>query len=98
MIRSGRLLPLDNVHNSLCPLIAILPLRIQVDVQDLLQDVQKRISEMVEHEHASLGKVQGWIRPGKPLFNVLFSISMNDSPKSEIWNVVESDPPKADVS
>ncbi|KAJ3563111.1 hypothetical protein NP233_g9148 [Leucocoprinus birnbaumii] len=96
VIRSGRLLPLDRVSDSLCPLITVLPLRLHVDAPNLLQTVQNWISGTVEHEHVPLGKVQNWVRPGKPLFDTLFSVSLKDDKPSEIWNVIESNPPRAD--
>lgn len=96
VIRSGRLLPLDHVNTSLCPLITVVPLRVCVDAPNLLQIVQNHISETVEYEHIPLGKVQRWARPGEPLFETIFSVSVKEDQPSHIWNVIESDPPKAD--
>lgn len=63
-----------------------------------LQGIQDGISSTIEYEHIPLGKVQGWIRPGMALFEALFSVSVNESPQSKLWDIVESEPPEADVS
>lgn len=99
VIRSGRLLPVDNVETAMCPMISVLPMRVNfLSPGDVLQIVQSTISSVVELEHVPLGKVQSWVRPGKPLFETLFSVSMKDTTQSAIWDVVESEPPQADVS
>lgn len=78
--------------------MSILPLRVNFKPELGLQDVQNSISSSIEYEHVPLGKVQSWVRPGKPLFEILFSLSVNNSPQSTLWDVIESEPPEADVS
>lgn len=53
---------------------------------------------MVEYEHLPLGNVQSWVRPGYPLFDALFSMSVASVSSGEIWTVIESEPPRPDVS
>lgn len=53
---------------------------------------------MIEYEHLPLGKVQQWVRPGKSVFDVLFSVSVSNRSESKLWHVIESEPPQADVS
>lgn len=53
---------------------------------------------MIEYEHLPLGKVQGWVRPGKAIFETLFSVSVNQRSESKLWDIIESEPPQADVS
>ncbi|TFK42523.1 peptide synthetase [Crucibulum laeve] len=99
IIRSGRLLPVDNVEGALCPMISIVPFRVDFSgSESALAAAQRSISEIIEHEHVPLGRVQNWIRPGEALFETLFSVSINASSKSDIWDVIESEPPEPDYS
>ncbi|KAG6917971.1 NRPS [Tephrocybe rancida] len=97
IIRSGRLLPVDNVETAICPMVAVVPTRINLSESDtILHNVQSRASAMVEVEHVPLGKVQKWIRPGRALFDLLFSVSVKTDVSSNIWDILESQPPEAD--
>ncbi|KAF9564589.1 peptide synthetase [Agrocybe pediades] len=96
VLRSGRLLPLDHIEDSISPLVSVLPVRVNFRPELALDDVQSAISQSIEYEHVPLGKLQSWIRPGKPLFEVLFSLSVNETRPSTLWDIIESEPPKAD--
>ncbi|KAH9484356.1 NRPS [Psilocybe cubensis] len=97
VLRSGRLLPVDYIEKTVCPLVSILPVRVDFGGKHmLLQAIQDDISSTIEYEHIPLGKIQGWIRPNVALFEALFSVSVNESPQSELWDVIESEPPEAD--
>ncbi|KIM49051.1 hypothetical protein M413DRAFT_438219 [Hebeloma cylindrosporum] len=96
VIRSGRLLAVEHIEDALLPLISVVPMRVNFGQQISLSDIQLSISSTIEYEHVPLGKVQTWIRPGKSLFEILFSISVNESPNSDLWLSVESEPPQAD--
>ncbi|KAG5652249.1 NRPS protein [Sphagnurus paluster] len=96
IIRSGRLIPVDHVENAICPLVSVIPTRVNLTDDDVLQQVQLGVSAMVAVEHVPLGKLQGWIRPGKPLFDLLFSVSVKPEMSSDIWEIVESQLPEAD--
>lgn len=99
VLRSGRLLPIDNIDEAIFPLVSVVPARVNFDNPEIsLQTIQQGISSVVEYEHLPLGKVQTWVRPGRPLFDILFSLSVDESPSNDLWNVIESEPPKADVS
>ncbi|TFK29988.1 peptide synthetase [Coprinopsis marcescibilis] len=96
-IRSGRMLPVDNIDFALCPTITVLPMRITLkDNASTLKTIQAGISAMTEHEHVPLGKIQNWVRPGEPLFEVLFSVSVHQSKKSKLWVHRDYQPPAAD--
>ncbi|KDR81669.1 hypothetical protein GALMADRAFT_59971 [Galerina marginata CBS 339.88] len=97
VLRSGRLLPVDRIEEAILPLVAILPVRVCFEYPQVsLQTIQEGISSTIEYEHLPLGKMQGWIRPGNPLFDILFSVSVNVLPESNVWDVIESEPPEAD--
>ncbi|KAF5380902.1 hypothetical protein D9615_004009 [Tricholomella constricta] len=99
VIRSGRLLPVDHVENAIFPMVSVIPTRVNFKSSgDVLQNVQYGASAMVDVEHVPLGKVQNWVRPGKPLFDLLFSVSIKADIVSEVWDVVESQPPEADYA
>ena len=66
--------------------------------EGLLQKVQHDIGAILAFEHVPLGSVQKWIQPNGPLFEALFSVSIDDDRSSGIWDVVESKQPQADVS
>ncbi|KAF8163357.1 peptide synthetase [Crassisporium funariophilum] len=97
MIRSGRLLPIGGIDGALCPLVSVVPVRVNfTKPHELLREIQQGISSVVEYEHVPLGKVQSWVRPGQPLFEILFSLSAKPTQKSDLWDVVQSDSPEAD--
>ncbi|RDB21442.1 Nonribosomal peptide synthetase 2 [Hypsizygus marmoreus] len=97
VIRSGRLLPVEHIESAMCPMVSVVPTRVNFGASgNVLHTIQNQISAMVEVEHVALGKVQSWVRPGKPLFDLLFSVSVKDSTPSSIWDVIESQPPEAD--
>lgn len=99
IIRSGRLLPAVNVEYATFPMVSVVPTRVNFNEPgNVLQNVQARASAMIDVEHVPLGKVQNWIRPGRTIFDFLFSVSVKANNKSNIWDVLESQPPEADVS
>lgn len=81
------------------PVVSVVPTRVNFGAsENILQSVQKGVSAVVEVEHVPLGKVQSWVRPGGPLFDLLFSVSVKNNFSSNLWDVVESQVPEADVS
>ncbi|KAF8654172.1 hypothetical protein AX16_003701 [Volvariella volvacea WC 439] len=97
VIRSGRLVPVEHIDNALLPMIAVLPFRVNFrDSSDALTMIQRDISAMVEHEHTPLGRIQSWIRPGRSIFDLMFSVSIKSKIQTRIWDIVESEPPAAD--
>ncbi|EGN93241.1 hypothetical protein SERLA73DRAFT_172154 [Serpula lacrymans var. lacrymans S7.3] len=97
VIRSGRLLPVEDVDKLLYPMLTVLPVRINFGKSgDLLQDVQRNISAAVEYEPVSLSKVQNWIRPGESLFETLFSVVFEDEERAEIWDITQSELKQSD--
>ncbi len=98
VLRSGRLLPIDDIDEAVLPLVTVVPTRVNFERPEIsLQTIQQGISSIVEYEHLPLGKVQTWVRPGRPLFDILFSLSVDESSSNDLWKVIESEPPKADV-
>lgn len=93
-------MPVPHIDKAICPTISVLPVRVNFSQNGdaVLRTIQRDISEVVEFEHVALGKVQNWIRPGEMVFETMFSVSVKDNMYSKIWEVVESEPPKADVS
>jgi len=90
---------LPNIDEALCPLVTTLPMRVNLSKpMTVLQDVQHSIASMVEFEHVPLGKVQSWVRQGHTLFEVLFSVSVDSTQESKLWEIIESKPPEPDVS
>lgn len=88
----------DGIDFAQCPLVSVVPARIKLEGStSILRDVQAKIASLVDFEHVSLGNVQRWLRPGQPLFEVLFSLSVKKVITSNLWDVVESEPPKPDV-
>lgn len=80
-------------------MVSIVPTRVNFGIpENTLHNIQKGVSAMIEVEHVPLGKVQSWVRPGEHLFDILFSVSVRDNTPSDIWDVIESQPPEADVS
>ena len=65
---------------------------------ELLQKVQNDIGAVLTFEHIPLSRVQSWVKPGRPLFEVLFSVSIEDGNEMELWDILESKQPQADVS
>ncbi|KAG6874203.1 hypothetical protein C0995_003749 [Termitomyces sp. Mi166 len=99
IIRSGRLLPIANAENAIFPMVSVVPTRVNFNEPgNVLHDIQSRASAMIEVEHVPLGKVQNWVRPGRAVFDVLFSVSIKADDKSDIWDVLESQPPEADYA
>jgi hypothetical protein len=93
------MLPVENIDVALCPTITVIPMRMHLgDGSFTLKNVQAMISSVAEYEHVPLGKIQSWIRPGAPLFELLFSVSVQQQEDSEIWESCSYEPPAADVS
>ncbi|TVT23048.1 AMP-binding protein, partial [Amycolatopsis rhizosphaerae] len=74
---SGRPPELTGVESMVGLFINTLPVRIQIDpdrnISDWLQDLQKTIGQLREHEHTDLAEIQTWseIPRGEPLFDSL---------------------------
>ncbi|KAJ3517178.1 hypothetical protein NLJ89_g674 [Agrocybe chaxingu] len=97
VLRSGRLLPIENIDGALVPLVSVVPIRVDLrHPEGSLRKIQQSISSTIDYEHVPLGKIQGWVRPGHPLFELLFSVSVDTSSASSIWEVIESEPPEPD--
>jgi hypothetical protein len=80
-------------------MVSVVPTRVNFGISgNALHQIQHGISAVVEVEHVPLGKVQNWVRPGKSLFDTLFSVSIKAKTTSNIWDVIESEQPEADVS
>ncbi|CAA7271648.1 unnamed protein product [Cyclocybe aegerita] len=97
VLRSGRLLPIENIDGALVPLVSVVPIRVDLrHTEGSLRKIQQSVSSTIDYEHVPLGKVQSWVRPGHPLFELLFSVSVDASSPSSIWEVIESEPPESD--
>lgn len=93
------MLPVEGVETALCPMISVLPSRIDFRQPDnVLHSIQRAISLMTEFEHVPLGKVQQWVHPGAALFDTLFSVSFKETDTSTLWHMVDSQNPEPDVS
>ncbi|KAG6898366.1 NRPS [Termitomyces sp. T32_za158] len=99
IIRSGRLLPVVNIEYAICPMVSVVPTRVNFNEPgNVLHNVQARASAMMNVEHVPLGKVQNWVRPGRAIFDLLFSVSVKAHHQSDIWSILESQPPEADYA
>ena len=99
MIRSGRSFSSEEINDAQCPLLTVLPARVNLaNKDDLLLRTQNDIGNMLPYEHVPLSKVQHWVQPGKSLFDTLFSVLFKDEYKGTIWDIVQSTQPQADVS
>ncbi|KAL0946575.1 hypothetical protein HGRIS_012777 [Hohenbuehelia grisea] len=96
VLRSGRLNPIDDIDSATCPLLSVLPFRVDLRGESPLALVQQAISEAIEFEHIPLKQVQGWLRPGLPLFDALFSISMKQHLDNSVWKLIQSQNPRPD--
>ncbi|KAI6132186.1 hypothetical protein EDD16DRAFT_1468633 [Pisolithus croceorrhizus] len=91
VIRSGRLIPIDGIEIAPYPMLTVLPVRIRLSLEDCLHRIQEDISAAVAFEHLPLSQVQSWIRPGYPLIDTLFAVTMKDETIFEAWHVLHSD-------
>lgn len=91
VIRSGRLIPIDGIETAPYPMITVLPVRIRLSSEDCLRRIQEDISAAIAFEHLPLSKVQSWIRPGYPIIDTLFAVTMKDETNFEAWHVLHSD-------
>ena len=61
-ILSGRLVPVDRAGDIIGPLVATVPLRVQLDretgIRDLLREMHEASVEMIPHAHYGLHKIQ----------------------------------------
>ncbi|KAJ8078433.1 Non-ribosomal peptide synthetase [Marasmius tenuissimus] len=81
VVRSGRSLPLDDIENAICPLVSVVPTRVDLgDSDHLFKNAQSFISESSRYEHVSLGQVQRWLGV-KNLVGVLLSCRFDDHAK-----------------
>ncbi|MCH9648354.1 MAG: hypothetical protein K0U98_08950 [Deltaproteobacteria bacterium] len=75
---SGRSIPLEGIEGMVGPLINTLPQRVLLDRErtllEWLGDLQRRQTEMQEHEHTPLARVQSWseVANGGRLFESIF--------------------------
>ena len=99
VIRSGRSFSVEEVNDVRAPLLTVLPARVKTNESaDVLRSVQDNIGGVLAYESVSLGRVQAWLQPGRPLFEVLFSISIDDQDEdTSMWKMKESVQPQADV-
>ncbi|KAL4259866.1 Non-ribosomal peptide synthetase [Pleurotus pulmonarius] len=95
-IRSGRLQAAEGVETAICPLIAVHPIRVNPTRTDTLTYTQKVIAEAMEYEHVGLSQIQTWVRPGLPLFDVLFSLAIEDSSNLRLFEIVQRKNPVPD--
>lgn len=95
-IRSGRLVPVEGVSDTLIPLLSLVPMRVNLNNPDCLRKVQDDIIAAIPFENVSLGQVQKWVRPGAGLFDILFSVTHKDQSAYEIFDVVRSELPQPD--
>ncbi|KAG6851029.1 NRPS [Arthromyces matolae] len=100
IIRSGRLIPVTNVETAICPMVSVVPARIKLNSGEgnVLHTIQKSTSATIEVEHVPLGKVNGWVRPGQAMFDLLFSVSVKSHSTSDLWDVIQSQAPEADYT
>lgn len=76
----------------------MLPARVRLDLEGCLQHIQEDISAAVSFEHLPLSRVQNWIRPGKALFDTLFAVTVEDETEYNVWEILQSEIPRPDVS
>ncbi|KAF9493084.1 hypothetical protein BDN71DRAFT_1591331 [Pleurotus eryngii] len=95
-IRSGRLQASEGIESAICPLIAVHPIRVNLSHTDPLSRTQKAIAEAMEYEHVGLSQIQTWIRPGLPLFDVVFSLAIEDSSNPRLFEIVQRKNPIPD--
>ena len=98
VIRSGRSLAVEGIDRARCPMLSVLPTRVDISQDNLLSKVQKDISSAIAFENVPLSKIQNWVRNDGPLFEILFSISHKDTGASDLWTILESTQPDPDVS
>ncbi|KAL5529265.1 hypothetical protein ACEPAG_5250 [Sanghuangporus baumii] len=97
VIRSGRSFADDKLNEARAPLLTVVPTRVNTELgAELLQKVQNDIGAVLAFEHIPLSRVQTWVKPGRPLFEVLFSVSIDEENTAEIWDILESKQPQAD--
>ncbi|KAL5533182.1 hypothetical protein ACEPAF_4958 [Sanghuangporus sanghuang] len=97
VIRSGRSFADDKLNEARAPLLTVVPTRVNAELgAELLQKVQNDIGAVLTFEHIPLSRVQTWVKPGRPLFEVLFSVSIDEKDTTELWDILESKQPQAD--
>lgn len=98
VIRNGRLLDVEGVDAAMCPMITVLPCRLDfASLEDVLLRAQKSTSEAVEYEHIPLSRIHRWVGSEQGLFDTLFSVSFRDNSKSSLWDVISSQNPQPEV-
>ncbi|KAG8928334.1 Non-ribosomal peptide synthetase [Tulasnella sp. 418] len=99
VIRSGRSSALDHIDSAVYPLVSVLPMRVKLVSQsgvDFLHSIQQDIVSSLSYEHVPLSKIQAWVNPGRPIFDIVFSYIVQDqllAPDPKIWKIEENRPP-----
>ena len=88
---------------AICPLVTVLPTRVDLSsgtISSLVKAVQKDVVSALPFENVPLGKVQGWVKPGHAVFEMVFSyiVRRPDLERSNLWEVLENALPQPDVS
>ncbi|KAI0798002.1 hypothetical protein C8Q75DRAFT_862185 [Abortiporus biennis] len=94
VIRSGRMLPVEDMEHMVVPMLSVVPFRINLsNTSEIIRSIQDRMSAAAEFEHVPLSRVQQWVHPGEPLFETIFSLSLSDSERSDLWDLIGSENP-----
>lgn len=73
-------------------------MRVKVtEASSIIHEVQRDIGRALPFEFFPLSRLQPVLRPGKGLFEALFSLSIDEGAESTIWDSVKSAQPQADV-
>lgn len=86
------------MNESRFPLLSVNPIRVKAgEASGVLHEVQRDIGRALPFEFFSLSRLQLALRPGKALFEALFSLSIDEGLESSIWKTLKSAQPEADV-
>ncbi|KLO14184.1 AMP-binding-domain-containing protein [Schizopora paradoxa] len=96
-IASGRSFADKKYDDAQCPLLTVIPTRVNLNKGvAVLQDLQRETIEALRYSHIPLGHIQQWVRPGQQLFEILFSMAIEETHVPSLWDVVSSTQPAAD--
>lgn len=100
VVLSGRTVDVDEIADMLAPCITTVPMRVRYTEQPLFKDVvaqvQGDIEHVMQHQHTPLRHIQRWLARGEPLFDALFNLVRQGSPKEsnaeepELWGSLDS--------
>ncbi|KAL1728701.1 putative peptide synthetase [Schizophyllum commune] len=100
VVLSGRTVDVDGIADMLAPCITTVPMRVRYTEQPLFNDVvaqvQGDIELVMQHQHTPLRHIQRWLARGEPLFDALFNLVRQGSPKEsnaeepELWGSLDS--------